>query len=281
MEVTILASGSPLPTTTRGGQSLAVRWDDEVVLIDCGPLCVERLLESGFELRDIETLFFSHQHMDHNASFFHFAITSWMYGRRQLTVYGPAGTEALLDSLERIYRQDFEYRSEFGRPIEAVTDIGFDRVGEGFEAAGEAWTATAMPVEHSIETYAYRIEDGTHAVVYSADTGQPEPLYDFASGADILVQNCGVAPGGGAGSAVDRESFRQYRENNPPHPESPMAEQHCTPEQAATVGARAGVDTLVLTHLTPLRDTAAIERRASDVFDGEIHVASDGLTLTA
>lgn len=281
MEVTILGSGSPLPTTTRGGQSLALRAGGDRLLIDCGPLTVERLLENGFELGAIETLFFTHQHMDHNASFFHFAITSWMYGRRALTVYGPRGTEALLRALTEVYRADLEYRSQYGRPIDAITEMTSTVVSEGFSARGDGWTASAIPVDHAIETVAYRVEDAAGSMVYSADTGQPEPLYEFAAGADILVQNCAVAPAGGDGSAADRESWRQYQANNPPHDESPLADQHCTPEEAATVAAEAGVGTLVLTHLLPMRDTAAVRRRASAIFDGSIEIASAGLTLSA
>lgn len=280
MELIVLGSGAPLPMTTRGGQSLAVQLGNERVLVDCGPQTVERILEAGLELGGIETLFFSHQHMDHNASFFHFAITSWMYGRRRLTVYGPEGTEPLLEALEAVYREDLAYRSEYGRPIEAITDIEFTRVHEGFEATLDGGSVAVQPVDHTIETYAYRFEAGDDSLVYSADTGNPEPLYEFAKGADILVQNCGVAPAGGNGSAADETSWRQYQAANPPHEETPMVEQHCTPEQAATVAAEADAGVLVLTHLLPMRDIEAIRSRASAVFDGPIRIAEDGMTVT-
>ena len=50
------------------------------------------------------------------------------------------------------------------------------------------------------------------------------------------------------------------------------------PVEASEIAAAAGVDHLVLTHLLPYRDTAAIHDRASTVFEGEVTVAEDGLT---
>ena len=280
MEVTILGSGSPPPQTSRGGQSLVVSIEDEPLLVDCGPMTVERLLEAGFELGDISTLFFSHQHMDHNASFFHFAITSWMYGRRELAVYGPTGTRALLDALVSVYREDLEYRREFGRPTAGITDITYEPVTDSFSMDTADWSVSATPVEHTIDTYAYRFDAGDDSCVYSADTAHPEPIVELADGADILVQNCGVGPEGATGTSADRESWRQYLANNPRPEDSPIVEQHCTPEQAARVGAEANVEALVLTHLLPVRDVDAIEERARAVYDGDLYVASDGLSLS-
>jgi ribonuclease BN (tRNA processing enzyme) len=219
--------------------------------------------------------------MDHNASFFHFAITSWMYGRRNLSVYGPEGTEALIDALVDIYHEDLEYRREFGRPTEGITDIEFTHVSESFSAEIAGSSVTARPVEHTIPTFAYRIEDESGTAVYSADTGDPAPLEEFAANADILVQNCGLSPVGNDGSPADHESWHQYLATNSQPSESPVAEQHCTPEQAATVGAEADVDTLVLTHLLPAYDRDAIISRASRIFDGAIHIAEPGLTVEA
>jgi ribonuclease BN (tRNA processing enzyme) len=214
--------------------------------------------------------------MDHNASFFHFAITSWMYGRRELSVYGPRGTESLLDALVEVYSDDLEYRREFGRPTEGITDIDFSPVTESFRETIANMTVTACPVDHSIETYAYKIEAGSETVVYSADTGDPSPLVEFAANADILIQNCGLGPEGEDGTSADRESWRQYLETNPAPEESPVTEQHCTPEQAARVGADADVDRLVLTHFPPMRDFNAICERVAGVFDGDLHIAKPG-----
>lgn len=279
MEVTVLGSGGPPPTTSLGGQSVLLEPDDGPLLLDCGPLTVERLLENRVQLADITNLLFSHQHMDHNASFFHFAISSWMYGRRDLSVYGPSGTEALLDALVDIYADDLDYRREFGRPTEGITDISFQPVTASFEESIAGANVSVQPVDHTIETYAYKVEADSGTVVYSADTANPSPLEEFAKDADILLQNCGLGPEGSAGTEADRESWRQYRAHNPPPEQSPIADQHCSPEQAARVGAMADVDTLVLTHLLPMRDTDAIRKRVAEIFSGDIHIAKNGLTL--
>lgn len=59
-----------------------------------------------------------------------------------------------------------------------------------------------------------------------------------------------------------------------------MTNIHASPRQAAEVAADAGVDTLVLTHLNPYRDPAAMRANAAEVFDGEVRVAEDGLSFS-
>lgn len=81
MDVTILGSGSLLPQVSRAGQSIVVTVEGESIPFDCGPMTIEQLLENEFRLRDLTNVF-THQHMEYNASFFHFALTSWMYRRR-------------------------------------------------------------------------------------------------------------------------------------------------------------------------------------------------------
>lgn len=76
MEITLVGTGSPIPLPDRGGTSLTLNIADDTVLIDCGPKTVYGLMDSDVNMGDIETVFVTHHHMDHNASFFHFAFTS-------------------------------------------------------------------------------------------------------------------------------------------------------------------------------------------------------------
>ena len=53
----------------------------------------------------------------------------------------------------------------------------------------DGWEIEALPVEHSIETYAYRFEEhetGT-SFVFSGDTRKFSSLAEFATNADLLV----------------------------------------------------------------------------------------------
>lgn len=284
MEVTILGSGSPLSQTSRGGQSIVVTVEDEPILFDCGPMAVERLLENGFKLRELEHLFLTHHHMDHNASFFHFAILSWMYGRQDLTVYGTEGTHSLLDALTEIYDADISYRAEFGRPVEGISEIESVELSESSTVSEDHWEVTTHPVEHSIETYAYRIEnDEGKSVVYAPDTSRVPSLGEFASGADVLIHDAAVGPDReptAEDPVGDRESWKQYHVTNPEHGDSPLIDVHTSAREAAETAEAADAQTLVLTHFIPFRDIQSMKREAEEVFSGTVLVAEDGLTLS-
>jgi len=195
-------------------------------------------------------------------------------------VYGPSGTESLLDAIESIYHEDIQYRKRMDYPEGGIDDIEFEAVDAGFALDTDAWTVEAHPVEHSIETFAYRFtEPSTGAdFVFSADTRYLESLIDFAAGADLLVQDASIAPRREEPSA-EGQVWEHFEEMDSEQRLATLKQTHCTPEQAGKIASRAGVDTLVLTHLLPYRDTEQMERAAASEFDGDISVARDGLSI--
>lgn len=61
---------------------------------------------------------------------------------------------------------------------------------------------------------------------------------------------------------------------------STVGANHCSAENAGEIADDAGVETLVLTHIMPYRDLDTMRGDAEAVFDGEVLVAEDGLTLS-
>jgi len=249
-------------------------------LIDCGPGTVNRLLENNKPLSEIETVFFTHHHLDHNADFFNFVISSWSLGRNSLTVYGPSKTETLLNALESIYDEDIQYRRRMDYPDGGIQSISFERVDAEFVFKTEPWTATTHPVDHSTETYAYRFTDpSTEATfVFSADTRYLDSLTDFAAGADLLIQDACVAPRREEPRA-DGQIWEHFSDTASEQRLAELQKTHCTPEQAGKIASQAGVDRLVLTHLLPYRGTDRMRRAAASEFDGVIGVGRDNLSF--
>lgn len=281
MRVTLLGTGSPIPTLERAGTSLVVEIADETILVDCGPGTVRRLIEHEIHPAEIETLVFTHHHIDHDADFFQFVIASWSLGRESLTIYGPEGTDRLLDALHDLYEEDLDYRSELGYPPEGISGIETRRMTADATVEGDGWRMTALPVEHSIETYAYRFEETEtgSTFVFSADTQRIPELAAFASDADLLVQDACVAPPADDPNP-DGLVWERLTEPLPEWRRDALLETHCDASQAGEIAADADVGTLVLTHLLPYRDTEAMCREAGQAFDGEVLVGEDGLTLT-
>lgn len=278
MQVTLLGTGSPIPLLERAGTSVVVSVDGRPYLLDCGPRAVYELMRNGINPGAVDQLLFTHHHVDHNAAFYHLAIAGWAAGRESLTVYGPAGTDTLIDSLYEVYEEDLAYRAEVGYPLDAIRDIEWVPVDGSFAVERDGVAITAHPVSHSIETYAYRLESDDGAVVFTGDTAPCEGLAAFAAGAGVLVHDAALSP---VGEPPD-EGFvwDRYTEPYPERARERLAETHCSPTEAAETAAAAGVDTLVLTHLPPYRDADAMRSAAAATFDGEVVVAEDGLTLS-
>lgn len=282
MKLTLLGTGTPIPDPNRGGTSLAVESDDETVLIDCGPGTTRALTANGIDLVDVETVFFTHEHPDHNAGFLDFAATGWILGRRSLTLYGPAGTERYPDALARMYEHYFAYLRERDGVAElrGLTDVDCRRVEAGFDVETDGWRVRALPVVHSIRTCAYRFTERSSgaSLVYTGDTKPIPELPDFVAGADVLVHEATLD--GGAGVPDDPEGVVWEQYADPPAAiRARMGEMHSTAEDAGELAAEAGVGTLVLTHLTPYQDAATLRSAAEAVFGGRVVVAEDGTEL--
>lgn len=196
-------------------------------------------------------------------------------------MYGPEGTERFVDALYELFEDDIRYREWFGHGSKGIRDIDVVSVSPEFSTSTDRWSVSALPVEHSIETYAYRFTEKSNgqSCVISGDTRRIDELVEFASGADLLVQDCCLAP-----TATD-STFAEHIPNRLADPVSDeMREKHkqnhCDPEDAGLIAAEAGVDRLVLTHLLPNRDHDAMRKKAGTVFDGAIEVAADGMCIS-
>ncbi|UHQ98991.1 MBL fold metallo-hydrolase (plasmid) [Natrinema zhouii] len=284
MEVTLVGTGSPVPIPERGGTSIVVDLADERVLIDCGPKTVYGLMDAGIRFGEIETLFFTHHHMDHNASFFHFAFTSWTEGGREsLTIYGPDGTDRLVNALYVVYAEDIEYRQDI-YSTDGISNIETELVMDSFSRQMDGWEVAALPVKHSIETYAYRFDEHEtgSSFVFSGDTRKISSLSEFAADADVLVQECNTAPVDEDRVPDEDDTFvwPQHAEGEKGLDRSTLTANHCDATDAGEIAQDSGVQTLVLTHIMPYRDLEAMRQDAESVFDGEVVVAEDGLTLS-
>lgn len=104
-------------------------------------------------------------------------------------------------------------------------------------------------------------------------------LSDFAAGADLLIQDSSIGPVQDDPPMEDViwERFAiPYSEERT----EKLKQTHCTATEAGQIAADAGVDTLILTHLLPHRDTGAMKREAETVFDGDVIVGEDKLSIT-
>lgn len=248
LAVTILGSGTCVPSLRRSACSVLVSGAGERLLLDIGPGTMRRLTESGRSIMDVTRILLSHFHPDHSGELAPFLFASkYPYATRRqspLTIVGGCGLGAFLEKLSSVYGHWIDLGGtpltvvESGRP--ASNRLQFSE-----------FTVKTCPVVHNPESVAFRIQDHRGgSVVYTGDTDECENLVSFSRGADLLI--CESA-----------------------FPDEGKAPGHLTPSLAGDLARRAKVKKLVLTHFYPECDRIDIERQCRSTWPGPLVLAED------
>ena len=125
---------------------------------------------------------------------------------------------------------------------------------------------TAILVQHApvFPAFAYRFDTPSGSAVFSGDTGPCDNVVRLARGADYLVHEV---------IDLDFVSHRVAKLPNRDNIINHLTESHTSPEDAGRIAARAGVKTLVLSHLVPGDSEIAEddwEARAKTTFEGNV-----------
>ena len=82
LNVTILGSGSPVPSSVRFSQSILIEAGKDKLLVDAGRGATIRLTQAGVPLRDVTAIFITHLHTDHVDGLQDLWSTGWVGCRR-------------------------------------------------------------------------------------------------------------------------------------------------------------------------------------------------------
>ena len=69
VEIYVLGAGTPTPTPGRFGSAHVLHLGDEFLMFDCGPAATHKLVKAGLFPTQIDYLFFTHHHFDHNVDY--------------------------------------------------------------------------------------------------------------------------------------------------------------------------------------------------------------------
>lgn len=273
MNVTLLGTGCPPPNPRRRGPATLFARGDVRFLVDAGSGVAARLVEAGRRVFELERVFLTHLHSDHVIDLGHLVLSRWIVGQdRPLEVFGPAGTRAHVEKLLALWEWDVEVRRSHMHDREPLR-VGVTEIEEGVVFSAGGVTVTAFAVEHEPvkPAFGFVLEGGGRRVVISGDTRPCENLVRHARGADVLIHECTDATQAawspGCGWPTREAKVRD------------LASYHTGPDEVGKVAARAGVATLVLTHLMPGSDPADVAARVARDFTGKIVVGEDLLDV--
>ena len=193
--VTLLGTGSPNPVMRRFGPGVLIQAGGQSLLIDCGRGVTQRLLQAGLKLGAVDALFVTHLHSDHVVGIPDLWLTGWLeanYAQRvgPFRVFGPAGSQNLMDGLVKAYDWDIKARIA-DQKLDAANvrpEVVEIRQGVVYDKGGVK--VTAFEVDHGEllkPAFGFRIDHGGRSVTISGDTRFNENLIKHASGTDLLI----------------------------------------------------------------------------------------------
>ncbi|MHA1595114.1 MAG: ribonuclease Z [Candidatus Baldrarchaeia archaeon] len=298
MYIVFLGTSGTMPTKTRNAPAIALKYDGELMLFDCGEGTQRQLLKAGLGL-GVSKIFITHIHGDHVLGVPGLLQTfSVLCREKPLEIYGPPGIRHFLELVVDALRMELCY------------DLHVYEVKSGTILETKRYKVVCVPVEHNIEALAYafiekdrpgkfhpdralklgvprgplwkKLQEGVpvtlpdgrtirpeevvgpprpgRKIVYSGDTRPCDSVIKLAQNADVLIHE-------GTFSSKLKDLAHESG--------------HSTVEDAAKIAKEANVKKLVVVHISPRHqgeDIRILEEECRSVFKNSI-IAYDLFTL--
>ena len=290
--ITLGTRAGPTPTVGRAQSSNLLIVNGSLYVIDAGDGVTRRLTRFGANFRSIEDIFITHPHSDHTGGLG--ALMSVIYDANRVKpveIYGPPGTEASVHGLKEFIAVNSDIRISDGTKVVPSDKVfGGHDVGVGVVFQDANIKVTAIENTHfhfqpgspgygKDKSYAYRFDTPDRSMVFTGDTGPSDAVSTLAKGADMLVSE--------VTNSIDEYKEMQIKIGRwqllTPEQQAGairhMTQEHVTPDEVGKMAARAGVKTVVLTHLSatadPKDDYKRLIGEVKTQFSGQVLVAND------
>lgn len=252
INLTVLGSGTCVPSLKRSSCSVLIEIDGVKLLIDSGAGTIRRLLEARASIFDISYIFYSHFHPDHSGELASF-LFSTKYPEEStrlapLNILAARGFKAFYERLKTAYGNWIELRPHLLKIFELNNK-------EPDLEQFEVFNVSSVPVEHNEESLAFRITDKRGvSVVYSGDTDYSENLVKLSDNADLLICESAM-------------------------PDNLKVKGHLTPSLAGEIARQANVKKLILTHFYPQCDDYDVKSQCRKTYQGPLILAEDLMNI--
>jgi len=293
LRILFLGTGGSLPTRNRNPSAIMINREGELLLFDCGEGTQQQMMRAKTGMKALTSIFITHFHADHMLGIPGLIQTMSFLGRAEpLRIYGPQRVKEFVKILSELgyYKLRFELEAielvpgevvvRDGYCIQAIeTDhsvpsLGYALLEDSLRGRFNREKAIALGVSpgplfsrlHSgmdvevngkmirSEDVVGRIRPG-RKIVYTGDTRPCDSILKVSMGADVLIHDSTLAS--------DQEEWAKESK-------------HSTAFEAATLAKEAGVDHLVLTHISSryTDDVSPLLREAQSIFENVI-IAED------
>lgn len=249
MELTIIGSGTGMPSKKRAYPCILLKIKDKHLIFDTGPGSLRQLLFAGVTYLDIDQIYYSHFHPDHSLDLVSVLFTMRYNEPKRISplcITGPIGLKAFYEALIAAYGETIKPKD---------FDLELREVEKGV-LTYEDWSITTEPIKHSAQSIGFRIEsmDGK-TITYSGDADYCDGILRLSRKVKILVLEC---------------SF----------PDNQKVEGHLTPRLCAQIANESQCESLILSHFYPVCDPIVTNNKnllkeLKNIYSGEIIFAND------
>tara|TARA_Y100000590_G_C15528350_1_gene942191 strand:+ start:124 stop:945 length:822 start_codon:yes stop_codon:yes gene_type:complete len=267
MELILFGTGAPPPHKDKNGPANGIFANGKIYLVDAARNVSQQVVKAGFKLSEIDQLFFTHFHSDHYSGFGDFFISRWLTGaKKPLQVWGPPPVKKIVSKMLDYYEYDIDLRVREGTHTRAGTEIEAKSLfpGDGFDVDYMTVSVEKGTVHGNVdEILSYRFDFEEDSIVIASDGHPTEELTRLSHGTNILLAHFCVP------HMYDKYGIRNSFSDL-------VIGHHATAEEISIVAKKAGVKTLVFSHIIPpITSNGEAFEEISKYYDGKIIAGKD------
>ncbi|MEX1000532.1 MAG: ribonuclease Z [Crocinitomicaceae bacterium] len=297
-KLTIIGSGSALPTMGRAVTAQYINFNERHILVDCGEGTQIQLRKFKVKIQRLQFILISHLHGDHYLGLMGLLSSLSLLGRTQkMTVFGPPELDELLQFHFKVAGVKLKYELDVVHLKTSEKEVIFE---------DNLIKIAAFKVKHRIDCWGFRFDEKikelnvnpakinehqlTLEEILTVKKGEdvvreaeylrnadlilpPQPLASYAYSSDTRYFSKMAKYVKGVRILYHEATFTEK------HKERAEKTMHSTAKEAATVAKDAGVEQLLLGHFSArFRNTTEVCKEAHETFENTICV-EDGDTF--
>ena len=246
--LTILGSGSAMPTFQNSPSGQVVELCDKSFLVDCGEGVQITMRQLGVKTARLYTVLISHLHGDHCFGLIGLISTLGMMNRTQpLHIYAHGDLEKLLRPMLDYHCQELSYEVVFHEINPRKREVIWE---------DRTLTIESIPLKHKVPTCGFlftekhRDQEPRKRYAYCSDTMCREQIVEQIAGVDVLYHEATY-------TEKDADKCKKHT--------------HSTAKQAANIARLAGAGKLVIGHFSAREDDHNLFlEEAKEVFENTV-----------